>query len=295
MEEPRWSNGAEEYRAIQGLVRAGRPREALDRAINVLTSGRIGRRHAARLHSLVCRLHTEDLQQVSPEAALHGEEAVRLAELISDVWIKCEALNRLADAYLQMGDVERAKEAVATIGAEVEKNEGAIDGGTAALYMLRAQVADAEGDAAASLHWLEVAEGICEDLYPEWRERIRQHRMEALLEQGEYAQARRLLESMTTPVEGKSPETELIRAWLALAEARPGEVLPLVEQVLEIAEAEGQFGTAVECMALRALVEEMTNATEARRLARQALQRSFTAGRLDLARRFQRRLAHLLG
>jgi hypothetical protein len=259
LNEPRWYDSAEEYRTIQGLVRQGRHREAMERAQYALRSGRLSRRQAARLHSLICWVYTEELHQISPAAVLHGEEAVRLANLLGDAWIKCEALARLTHAYCRMNDIRRARAAVETIDAEVSQNEGALTGGTAALFVLRATVASAESNATECLRFLEEAEAASDSVSLELKARICQQKVGVLLEHERYDEARQVLAAQALRDDGPSPglEWEMARAWLALAEAPE-------------------------------------NGVEARRMANQALQRTFAAGRLDLARRFRRRLGHLL-
>ncbi|MGE5675607.1 MAG: hypothetical protein ACM3XM_17295, partial [Mycobacterium leprae] len=118
-----------------------------------------------------------------------------------------------------------------------------------------------------------------------------------LLEQGKYAEARLLLETIAIPTAQEPEESANLgieRAWLAVGEAQMDRARHLLEQVSQQAENETEIDTQAQCLLLRALAEEPTNRAEARRLARAALHRSFAAGRLDLARRFRRRLAHLL-
>lgn len=143
LEEPRWYSSAEAYRTILGLIREGRHHEALQRADEALGADQIGRTKAARLHSLICWLYTEELQQASMVAILHGEEAVRLAGALHDPWIKCEALALLVRAYCQVGDLARANQACDAIGDEVALNAAALSGGCASLLLLRATVARA--------------------------------------------------------------------------------------------------------------------------------------------------------
>lgn len=259
VKEPHWHDGAEEYRAVQSMVRANRHQEALERAEAVLRQGRLSRRQAARMHSLICWVLTEELHQVSLVAVLHGEEAVRLASLLGDVWLKCEALTRLTSAYCRMGDVRRAREAVEAIARELELNEGALAGGTAALCVLRATVAAAEEKPEECLALLQQAETESDPSSREVKGRIRTQKLTIFLEHERYAEARAMLESMESRGENpaESLECEIARAWLALAEPK-------------------------------------ANKAEARRLATLALHRSFAAGRLDLARRFRRKLGDLL-
>lgn len=296
VQEPRWQGSAEEYRAIQALVRSGRYQEALDRAERVLQVGQMGRKHAARLHSLICWLHTDGILRPSPIAALHGEEAVRLAELAGDEWIKCEALSRLVHAYCQMGDAPRAHSACQAIAAEAERNDAVITGGLVALRQLEALVAATAGDVVGCLSRLEEAENVAGKVAPAVAARVRVQKVGALLEHGRYAEASRVLkQSPPSPQAGADAlEWEIARAWLAVAESPAEQSRPLLEDVSRRAQASGNTAAAAQCLALQALMAGREGSPEAGSLARQALHRAITAGRLDLAGQFRRRLAALL-
>lgn len=297
MEEPRWNNGAEEYRTIQGLVREGRYQEALSRAERVLLAGHLGRRQSARLHALVCRVHVEELQQASPAALLHGEEAVRLARLVKDAWIQCEALSHLVHAYCQFGDIQRASEACAQIAAEVDQNAAVIAGGHATLYSLRATVAAAGGDEMGCLAALDQAEALVVADATGMFLRIRAQKVGALLVHKRYAEARELVRYSEPAPDTGSPaalEWGVARAWVALQESNPTQARCLLNELLGRAQTHGRAGAAAQCLALQALAEERESEAEARRLAQLALHRAIVAGRMDLATQFRRRLSHLL-
>ncbi|HYG60762.1 MAG TPA: hypothetical protein VD902_22020 [Symbiobacteriaceae bacterium] len=292
MEEPRWYNGAEEYRAVQGLVRDGRYREAVERAQHTLLDGYLGRKHAARLHSQICWLYTDKLHQTCPAAILHGEEALRLATLVRDQWIRSEALVRLIHAYCQVCDLQRARAACTDLAEEIRQNDAAIAGGHAAFLQLEAMVAAAFGDEDGCLSTLGLAEDLSDIYPPAVGLRIRLQRLLTLLDFGRFREARLLL--ATVPQEVDGVEWALVHAWLAAAEHPGPEAGAMVRAVLTRALEEGNQAAVIHCVTLQALVTAHTDAGEAQSLARRAAERATAAGRIDLTRSLRRRLGHLL-
>lgn len=261
MEEIRWQHGMEEYRSVQELVRLGRYREALERARKALLVGRLGRRYAARLNSLVCWLYVSCLHDPTPIAVLHGEEAVRLAALCSDEWIRCEALSRLIPAYCHLGDLARAEQSCELLGREMGRNEMVIPGGWPAFWLLRALAAMAAGDLERGRECLDRAEETAGPGVPGVSERIRQHR--------------EVIEAWGTPD----------RAGAVEARRRAGTVL---------LEGDGDQALTVRAVAVEALLVEPVDTLVAQEHAREALHRAIAIGRADLARMVRSRLAHLL-
>jgi hypothetical protein len=259
VEDSGWYNSAEEFGTLEALVRQGRHLEAIDRARLTLLAGQAGRRSAARLHTLICRLYTEELHQPCPAAILHAEEAVRLAEAVRDPWIKCEALSRIVHACCQVGDLCRAAFACHALGAEVERNAAVIPGGQAAVLMLRATVAMAGEQWRLAMDLLQEAEAAGSEAAPEVAARVYASKLVVLLESGAYDEARALLAQPVTDPEGESAVAvarALADAWLAM-----------------VSLAEGPDPAA------------------ASRLAYLTHQRTVCLGRVDMARWLRRRLS----
>lgn len=267
MEESRGQHGVEEYRSVQELVKQGHYHEALERAHGALIQGQMGRRMAARLNSLLCWLYVSGLQEPSPTAVLHGEEAVRLAELCGDAWVRCEALTRLVPAYCQMGDLGRAEQGCEALASELQQNEMVIPGGWGALWLLRALVATAAGDLERAQLCLDEVQGLMQgppepDLSPsDLRRRLKEHQavIEALR-----------APDRTGPVEAR---------WRARTCCLEGD---------------GDRAQAVRAVAVEALLAEPVDGPAAQAHAQVALHRAIAIGRTDLVRLFRRRLAHLL-
>lgn len=261
MEEIRWNQGMDEYRSVQELVIGGRHREALERARKALMMGRLGRRNAARLNSLVCWIYVTGLQEPSPAAVLHGEEAVRLADLVNDEWVRCEAWSRLIPAYCQLGDLARAEQGCEALSRELERNEMVIVGGWASLWLLRALVALAGGEFQRAERCLQLAEESAGPDLPGVSERIRQQR--------------EVIEALGSP-DRTGPVEARRRARTACLEG------------------DGELATAVRAVTMEALLAEPYDALVAQEHAREALHKAIAIGRADLARMVRRRLAHLL-
>ncbi|HWI50996.1 MAG TPA: hypothetical protein VNT01_02495 [Symbiobacteriaceae bacterium] len=295
--DERWYNSAEAYRSVQMLVREGRYQEAVDRAQRVLLEGTLGRKHSARLHSQICWLYVEQMHRTCPAAALHGEEAVRLAELAGDQWIRSEALCRLVHTYCRLGDPERARSACREVARELEANENAVVGGTATLLQLEATIAGAAGDEEGCLAALNLAEEMSRGQPPVIGARVYLQKALSLLEFGRHEEAADLLQD-TGPTAQAGPEVllewDLARVWLAVA-SQPGHTAePQISGLMDRATAAGHAVTVVQCLALRAMLAQRAQAGEAPRLARLALDRCMATGRYDLSGSLRRRLADLL-
>jgi len=261
LEEFRPHHGTEEYRAVQDLVRRGSYQEALERATEAIHGGRLGRRYAARLHSLCCWLYVVALENPSPAAVLHGEEAVRLADLLNDEWIRCEALTRLIPAYCQVGDAARAEEGCDRLAREVERNEMVVSGGWSGLWSIRAQAALAAGDAERALRYLDRAVAAADREIPGLVDRLQR-------------------------------QQATIRAWYDLgAFELTVQGRGLLQSGLE---GDGDRAHRVRSVAAEALCGAPENRLTALVQAREALNRAIELGRADLARQVRDRLAHLL-
>ncbi len=297
VEEPRGFNSAEEYRAVQGLVRGGKYRDALVRAERALMVGRLGRKHTARLHSLICWLYTEGLHRTCPAAILHGEEAVRTAGLVSDAWVKCEALSRLVQAYCHMGQGDRAQEALDAIRAEFDRNPGVLTGGHPALCLLAATVAVTRGEERVGLALLKEGEGLAEQ-DATVHARLRTQRAFILLGQGALEQVRSLVREGIAQEETAQTarlEWRAAGAWLAAETEAPARVWPDVNGLQDEAASADHVPTIIRTLAAKArLAQRSSDMKEARRLAHLAFSRTLSAGRMDLARQLQRQLAGLV-
>lgn len=297
MEESPWQGVAEAYRAVQNHLRDGRWHEALDQAERIFAEGGLGRKHTARLHSQVCWLYTEQMQRICPAAALHGEEAVRLADMVNDEWIRTEARSRLIHAYCRLGDLARARSTCRDISRDLEKNNAALVGGAAALMQLEATIAMAAGDEEGCLAALSVAEEMAQDQAPAIQARVYLQKALSLLEFERILEAEELLADTAAPAQA-APEVrlewDLARVWLAVFTRPCAEAERQLEDLMDQATACGHTVTVIQCLGLRALLAERAETGEASRLARVALERCYATGRHDLTSSMRRRMGHLL-
>lgn len=296
MNEPwqeKGSSGVEEFRQIQCLAREGRVEEAQERALLLLETPRLSRKLEAKVHNLICRLFTEGFARLGISATLHGEEAVRLAEILHDPWLKCEALINLIRTYCHLGDFDRARSACEQIQQEAERNPGVVPGGPAAAWALRVEVYlaldDLEGAAAALQH----AEALTRQVVGGARilPELRSLQVELLLLRNQRERASRLL---STEVAMDDLRAEWQRAWLAVLEMpQPGAALAVLA-LLERALMEGDQGGVAQALALRALVDAQQGEPGALATARRAVNRAIDAGRVDLVRRLHRQLGEIV-
>lgn len=287
------SSGVEEFRQIQCLARTGQMEEAQERALQLLETPRLSRKLEAKVHHLICRLYIEGFSRPGLSAALHGEEAVRLADLLHDPWLKCEALTTLIRAYCRLGDFVRAEAACAEVEAAADRNPGVVSGGPAAAWALRAEVLLAQQDLEGASAALVRAEATARQVVGGARvvPDLRALQVELLLLRNQREGARHLL---TTDTLSDDLRTDWQRAWLAVLEMpEPGAALAALA-LLERAQAEGNEGGIAQALALRALVDAHQGREGAPATARLALNRAMDAGRVDLAGQIRRQLSDML-
>jgi hypothetical protein len=143
--------GAAGFRQVQELVRDSRFVDAAALLEELLAEPNLGRTRRAQLHALACWLYDGPLQQSGPLAVLHGEEAVRLAELLQDPWHRAEAQSHLTGARIHMGDAAGARRELDRLVVDLVQNPALLAEGERTRFLLTLLLAACNGEWAESL------------------------------------------------------------------------------------------------------------------------------------------------
>lgn len=143
--------GAAGFRQVQELVRESRFTDAVALLEELLADPNLGRSRRAQLHALACWLYDGPLQQSGPLAVLHGEEAVRLSELLQDPWHRAEAQSHLTGARIHMGDAAGARAELDRLVADLTKNPALLSEAERTRFLLTLILAAANGEWAECL------------------------------------------------------------------------------------------------------------------------------------------------
>lgn len=256
MEEPSGPSNPESMRSIMALARQGALEEAQNHAVQAIQAGGLGRKQAARYHLLLSSILIDVAEEPHTAAILHAEQAVHLAELGGDQWVRSQALERLARAAAQCGEPELSRSACDRLEEELHRNVAAIDGGFRQLWRLRTRVAVAAGEDEAAMEASERALEAAGDADVLARAQIRMDRVPVLLSMDRLDEARRAAEA---------------------------------------ASALG-METRVDCQLARLVlgVLQEPDASDRARLARQAVEACIASGRADLCHRYRRLLSPFL-
>lgn len=256
MEEPSGQTNPETIRAILALARQGGVEEAQIQALQTIQTGGIGRKQAARYHLLLSSILIDVAEEPHMAAILHAEQAVHLAELAGDRWIRGQALERLARAASQCGEPKLAQSACDRLEEELGRNPAVIDGGFRHLWRLRLRAALAAGDDERAMEASERALEAAGEADVIARAQIRMDRVPVLLSLGRLEEAGRALEAASA---------------LGLE-------------------------TKADCRLARLLLGALQepDADDRPRLARRALEACIASGRADLCHRYRRLLNPLL-
>jgi hypothetical protein len=138
--------GAAGFRQVQEWVAAERFPEAIGLIEELLADPNLGRSRRAQLHGLACWIYDGPLKQSGPQAVLHGEEAVRLADLLHDPWHRADAQAHLIGARIHMGDLCGARRELERLQAEVDQMPDLLSDGIRTLFILHLLLAAASGD-----------------------------------------------------------------------------------------------------------------------------------------------------
>lgn len=296
------TSGLEEYQRLLGLLDERRFDEALVRARVLLETGEIGGLVRARTHNLLCWTFIEGLKQASPEAALHGEEAVQLAGALAERPLQLQAMCNLASAYYQTGDYDRARQTYQEIIAHLSRDRSLIPCGLVIAHQGLAHLALVQGDYAEALRYLQIAQSHCVD--EESRFLLADlYRRQALvllkLERSE--EAAQALSRISDDAYASGPRSlwwkthlSFTRARVELALGHWGQARALGLNTLALARELSDLPVLAEATCLLALAEAAEGRKEAGKRARRAITFAIHSGRRDVVADVRERLKDLL-
>ncbi|HWI61647.1 MAG TPA: hypothetical protein VNT75_07415 [Symbiobacteriaceae bacterium] len=294
--------GLEEYQRLLALLDERRFEEAIMRARVALETGEAGPLVRAKTHNLLCWTFIEGLKQATPEAALHGEEAVRLADAVGERSLQLQAMCNLASAYYQVGDYDRSRQTYQEIIVHLTRDPALVPCGLVIAYQGLAHLDMAEGRHAEALHHLQTAQSHCSD--EESRFMLADlYRRQALvlLKLDRAEEAAQVLDLIARDAFASGPRSLWWKTHLSFTRARVELALghwslarTLGLNTLALARELGDLPVLAEATCLLALAEGAEGRKEAAKRARRALTFAIHSGRRDVVTDIRDRLKELL-
>lgn len=278
-----WQDGGraartERFRHALALAENGQPEEAVLCLQGLLNQPALGRRLRCKVHTVLSRL-------LSPtdagRALLHAEEAMRLADVVLDPWLRAEALAQAVDLLLAQGNLPRARAATTDLQQELVRQPGALSGGPAHGFWLLGRVLRASGEAAGAHAAFTQAEAMLpqsSQSHMLWE--IRTERAAALLDAGRVPEARNLIILVNAATAGSPlPRALLLEAAASVLSGSSAAAVLLrrAEQM-----ASGRHALLAQVLAWRA-----RHCPEERDWAERALSAAALSGRWDVAAEVQ--------
>ncbi|HEY3368204.1 MAG TPA: hypothetical protein VGK74_24395 [Symbiobacteriaceae bacterium] len=291
-------SGLDEYQRILILLDERRFEEAQVRARLLLESGDISLLIRAKTHNLLCWTFIEGIKRAAPEAVLHGEEAVHLAERLCKEPLKVQALLNLACAYYQVADYETARETYQKVVALLTAHPGLLPCGMTIAHQGLAQIAQIQGQPRVALDFLETAELYCQDDESRFLQADLFRRKALMLvklnqpEQAAEQLARIPPDSFTsgprslwwkTHLGFTTARVEIARGHFAAARTQIAGTLALAQELADLP-------VQAECTCLQALLDYADGRKDAHKRARAAITYAIHSGRRDVLSDIRERL-----
>lgn len=296
-------SGLEEYERLLALLDQRRFEEALMRGQVLLEQPDTVALARAKTHNLLCWIFVEGLKRPAPEAVLHGEESVRLAEKIAEPALHVQALCNLASAYYQMADYDGADRCYQKVGELLQAKPSLLSYGRVLALQGMAQIDVVRGEPVLALKKLEQAEEICADdesraLLAE----VYRRRAMAYLRLGKPHQAAEALEkvdeaALTTGPRGLWWRTHLgiTRARVEIALGRLAAARGIAINTMALARELLDMPVLAECSCLLATIEAADGKSkECHGRARAALTYAIQSGRRDVVDDVRERMEEYL-
>lgn len=293
--------GLDEYQRLLALLDERRFDEAQVRGRILLEHADTGDLVRAKTHNLLCWTFAEGTKRVSPEAVLHGEEAVRLACQVGERTLEAQALCNLASAQYQVGEWEEARATYNRALCLCRLSPSNLPHGDVLALQGLALVAMAQGQAQESLAHLDSAEALAADDGPFLLPELYRRRVLALLQLNRKQDAAEILSRIDDEALAGGPRNlwwkthlSFTRARLELAFDHWVTARTLATNTLALARELGDLPVVAEAICLLALVDQAEGRRETYRRARLALTAAIQSGRRDVVRDVRHRLGDLI-
>ncbi len=297
------ATGQDEYRRLLGLLDQRRFKEAQVRARILLENEETSLLIRAKTHNLLCWTCIEGLKYTTPEAVLHGEEAMRLARDLGEQELFVQAMFNLASAYHQIGSYECSRKIYQTIVKRLSKQPNLLPCGLVLAYQGLAQIDLVQGKPEEALHHLKSARERCyhDDECHFLLADIYRRQAITLLKLNRPAEAAETLGLVDEKAFAGSTRTLWWKTHLSFTRARVeveqghwATARPRVMNTLALARELNDLPVLAECTCLLALIEQAEGSRRASRRARRALTYAIQSGRRDVVDDVRERLRHLL-
>ncbi|HYF93449.1 MAG TPA: hypothetical protein VD969_14645 [Symbiobacteriaceae bacterium] len=296
------SPGIEEYHRLLVLLDERRFEEALVRARVAIESGDVGPLVRAKTHNLLCWTFIEGLKQASPEAALHGEEAVRLANALGERSLQLQAMCNLASAYHQIGDFSQARQTYQEILRHLKRDPSLVPCGLVIAHQGLAHLDMVAGLCSEALHHLQEAESHCGDEESRFMlSDLYRRQALVLLKLDRPEEAAQVLSRIADDAYASGPRSlwwkthlNFTRARVELALGHWAQARALGLNTLALARELADLPVLAEATCLLALSDYAEGRKEAGKRARRALTFAIHSGRRDVVADVRERLKDLL-
>lgn len=283
-------SGLEEYERLLGLLDQRRYEEALLRGQVLLEQPETALLARAKTHNLLCWIFVEGLKRPTPEAVLHGEESVRLAERLGEYGLEVQALCNLASAQYQVGHYDGAESCYQQMIDLLQVRPSLLSYGQALALQGLAQVDLVRGEAEHALQRLGQAEALCSD--GEGRALLAEiFRRKALvmLRLGKPHAAVEILDRVDEVHLGNGPRGLWWRTHMGITRARVEVALgrwalarAYASNTMALARELGDNPILAECACLLATIEGAEGRRDVHRQARAAVTFAIQSGRRDV-------------
>jgi tetratricopeptide (TPR) repeat protein len=296
------TSGLDEYQRLVALLDERRFDEALIRARLLLESGEAGPLVRAKAHNLLCWTFIEGLKQATPEASLHGEEAVRLADALAERPFQLQAMCNLASAYHQAGDYEQSRRTYQEIIVHLTRDASLLPCGLVIAYQGLAHLDLAQGLPEQALQHLQTAQSHCVDAESQFllADLFRRQAL-VLLRLQRPEEAAQVLERISEAAYSSGPRSlwwkthlHFTRARVELALGHWSQARTLGLNTLALARELNDLPVLAEATCLLAQVDSAEGRKEAPKRARRALTYAIHSGRRDVVAEVRERLRDLL-
>ncbi|MFZ5817438.1 MAG: hypothetical protein ACOY93_19410 [Bacillota bacterium] len=295
-------SGLEEYERLLRLLDQRRFDEALMRGQVLLEQPETVALARAKTHNLLCWIFVEGLKRPAPEAVLHGEESVRLAERLGEEGLLVQSLCNLASAYYQIADYDQAERSYRRVTGLLQERPALLPYGRVLALQNLAQIDLVRGEAGLALQKLQEAEALCTD--PEGQALLSEiHRRQAMahLRLGQPRQAAAVLEKVDEAALAAGPRglwwrthLGITRSRVAIALGHWGAARGITVNTMALARELGDMPVLAECSCLLATVEAAEGKKEVHRRARSALTYAIQSGRRDVVEDVRERMKDYL-
>lgn len=294
--------GYDGYDRLLKLLEQRRFDEALIHGRVLLESPEVGLLTRAKTHNLLCWTLAEGLKRPTPEAALHGEEAIRLGDSLGERSLTVGALLNLAVAAYGLADWAGARRAYERVGSLLGQDPTLLPYGRILAAEGLAQLDLVAGRYQEALARLEAAIPLCmQEDAPFMLMELHRRRALLLVRLDEPEAALAALALIDEAVLAEGPRAlwwkthlSFTRSQVEIALGHWKTARPLATNTLALARELGDTPVIAEALGQLALLDGLESKRDAKRRAHLALSAAIQSGRRDLVQDLRTRLSKVI-